>query len=63
MQHDAVCEELRGLQAELCQATEQQRRAEREAEELLRENQEVAGTVLSLERERDQLGQDIEELR
>ncbi|KAK6309482.1 hypothetical protein J4Q44_G00193630 [Coregonus suidteri] len=63
VQHSAVCGELSGLQAELCKATEQRRRAERESEELLRESQDVAGTVLSLERERDQLEQDIEELR
>ncbi|KAJ8349870.1 hypothetical protein SKAU_G00250000 [Synaphobranchus kaupii] len=34
--HCAVCVELRGVQAELCRAVEQQKRAEREKDDLLR---------------------------
>ncbi|KAG7466967.1 hypothetical protein MATL_G00148280 [Megalops atlanticus] len=61
--HSAVCGELRGAQAELCRAVEQQKRAERERDDLLREGERLEGGVRALEREREELQRDRNELR
>jgi len=62
-QHSAVCGELRGVQAELARATELQKRAVREREELVRLNQHLEERVSALEREKNILEQDVDELR
>ena len=51
------------MQAELGRATELQKRAEREREELVRLNQHLEERVSALDREKNLLEQDLEELR
>ena len=51
------------MQAELARATDLQKRAERERDELVRLNQHLEERVLALEREKNILEQDVEELR
>ncbi len=58
-----MMKELQSVQAELLKAAEQQRRAERERDDLMRESQRLEDTVCSLEREKEELTQVKEELR
>lgn len=58
-----MMKELQSVQAELLKAAEQQRRAERERDDLIRESQRLEDTVCSLEREKEELTQVKEELR
>ena len=51
------------MQAELARATDLQKRAERERDELVRLNQHLEERVSALEREKNILEQDVEELR
>lgn len=62
-QCSAMMKELQSVQAELLKAAEQQRRAERERDDLIRESQRLEDTVCSLEREKEELTQVKEELR
>lgn len=61
-QCSTMMKELQSVQAELLQAAEQQRRAERERDDLIRESQRLEDTVCSLEREKEELTQVKEEL-
>lgn len=62
-QCSTMMKELQSVQAELLKAAEQQRRAERERDDLIRESQRLEDTVCSLEREKEELTQVKEELR
>lgn len=57
-----IMKELQSVQAELLKAAEQQRRAERERDDLMRESQRLEDTVCRLEREKEELSQVKEEL-
>ncbi len=62
-QCSTMMKELQSVQAELLKAAEQQRRAERERDDLIRESQRLEDTACSLEREKEELTQVKEELR
>lgn len=61
-QNNTVMKELQGIQAELLKSTEQQRRAERERDDLLRESERLEDTLCALEREKEELARVKEEL-
>ncbi|KAJ8253298.1 hypothetical protein GJAV_G00211330 [Gymnothorax javanicus] len=61
--HSSVCAEMRVAQAELSRAVEQQSRAERERDGLLREGQRQEGVVRALEKEKEELELERGELR
>ncbi len=62
-QCSTMMKEFQSVQAELLKAAEQQRRAERERDDLIRESQRLEDTACSLEREKEELTQVKEELR
>lgn len=61
-QCSTMMKELQSVQTELLKAAEQQRRAERERDDLMRESQRLEDTVCRLEREKEELSQVKEEL-
>lgn len=60
--NNTMMKELQGVQADLLKSTEQQRRAERERDDLLRESQRLEDTICALEREKEELARVKEEL-